>query len=304
MSNKVSGGGVIQRTKRVFLRSGTANEGYAVCYNWDAVGVTAENETLTTAPYGRPVGTAITDWCDARRLMVEAPSYDNNLHFAGVVDAASDGVVGPNWISIHTPGSVCKVYCAVTIDPRDGTTTTKNSYELLNFGICTNSVGVAGSTAPYINGQFRTGGQPGAGAAVALEAETSGSALVQAELCEGPPSGGVQVIAMTTTLTGATVINHGEVVITSLAAAAGVASIAVQDGRFSGQRAIFRVSANPTNTVKISFTGATPNLSAEYLTAAPLVAATAASLDAADEFLDIEWNGVKWVVQGANVKVT
>jgi len=303
MSNSVSGGAAPQKTKRVFLRSGTAHRGYAVNYNWDAVGVDAENNAFTTV-YGRSLGTSVTDWCDARRVMVEAPTESNNMHFAGVVDHVSDGVVGPNWIQINTPGSVCEIHAAVMVDPRDGTTTTKNSGELATFNIATNSVGVAGTTVPFINGQFRLGGLGGEGSAVILESDTSGSALVMAELQSGPPSGGYQTLAMTTALTGITVINHGFVLITSAAAAAGVASATIQDGTFVGQRLVLKVNANPTNTVKVSFTGATPNLSANYLAAAPLAAATAATLDAASEYIDIQWNGTKWVVQGSAVQVT
>jgi hypothetical protein len=44
MSDTVSGGGVLKKTKRVFLASGTAYEGYAVCYNFDAKNVTAEDD--------------------------------------------------------------------------------------------------------------------------------------------------------------------------------------------------------------------------------------------------------------------
>ena len=274
----VHGGGVLKKTKRVFLRTGTAHAGYAVCYNWDAVGVTAENDTMS-------VNTAITDWCDARRVMVEAPSYENNMHFAGVVAEESNGVVGPNWITIHEPGSICKIYSASTVDPRDDSISTKNSGEMLTFTIATNSAGAAGDD----NGQFKYGGLPGEGSAIILEAETSGDALVMAQLLKGPASGGYQTLECLTTHTGATAIPHGCILLSSKATASAVASIAVSDGKFVGQKLVIKMDSSPTNSVKVSFDGVAP-LSTVY------AAITSVDLGTADDFVALEWNGVKWVV--------
>jgi hypothetical protein len=47
-----------KKTKRVFMLSGTANQGEAVCYQYDALTVTAENDSLGTI--------SAADWTDAR----------------------------------------------------------------------------------------------------------------------------------------------------------------------------------------------------------------------------------------------
>ena len=73
-SNTVGGGGVITRTKRVFLTSGIALQGYGVCYNFDATDVNSENKTQTS-----PVVSA-ANWADARRVQVTYPNNKNNNH--------------------------------------------------------------------------------------------------------------------------------------------------------------------------------------------------------------------------------
>jgi len=273
MARFVSGGGVYTKTRRVFLVSGTAREGYAVCYNWDAQNVTAENDTLAnaSAPY----------WCDARRVMVEAPSYNNHMHFAGVVAKESDGVVGPNWISIHEPGSVCNIYAAAAASAGIGGD--KNTGDMLTFGVAVNSVGAADTD----NGKFIGPGLPGEGSAILLS-EGSANGLRMAQLLEGPPSGGYQTLSYTTTLAGTTVIIHGFCELESVAAAAGAASIPVADGQFVGQTLVIKQGSAPVNTVTISFDG--------QVIASTLVAVTAASLDASGEFVCLRWNGTKWEV--------
>src|SRR3989338_10680983 len=159
----VGGGGVLTKTRRVFYRTGTANAGYAVNYNFDAVDITAESESLS--------GATATDWCDARRVQVEDPSFENNLHFAGAIDKVSDGVVGPNWILIHEPGSICQIHAAITVDHRDASVASANAGTMLTFGVCTNSVGAAHTTAPYINGQWQKYGLPGEGSAMVRSEE-------------------------------------------------------------------------------------------------------------------------------------
>jgi len=286
----VGGGGVLTKTKRVFYRAGTANAGYAVNYNFDAVDIAAEGETIS--------GATATDWCDARRVQVEDPAFENNLHFAGVVDKVSDGIVGPNWILIHEPGSICQIHTAITVDHRDASVASANAGTMLTFGVCTNSVGAAHTTAPYINGQWQKYGLPGEGSAMVLEAATTASALIMAELMTGPPSGGRQYIPlMINAIAGVTVTYHGVTFISSEAGSSVVGSAVIGAGTFIGQRKIIEVDGALTGVGwKVSFAnGFTPNLSGEYLSNAPLVAATAVTL-ISGSFLDMNWNGAKWLV--------
>lgn len=289
MSNGIVGGsGVLVNTQRVFYRSGTAYEGYAVCWNFAAASIAAEGETIGYA--------SSADWCDARRVQVEDPSFMNNMHFAGVIDGASNGVVGPNWILVHRPGSICKVHTAITVDHRDASVTSANSYQMLTFGVCTNSVGIAHSTAPYINGQFQKYGLPGTGTVQVLEAATTASALIMAELLTGPQSGGRQYVPnLATAIYGITVTYHGVTFLSSETGATTVGSCAIGDGSFVGQRKVFELDGSVTGvTVKVSFNGYTANLSAEYLGAAAVVAVTACTL-ISGSFLDMQWNGAKWL---------
>mgnify|MGYP001614255864 FL=1 len=293
----VGGGGVLTKAKRVFYRAGTAYEGYAVCWNFDALDIAAEGETITAA--------SATDWCDARRVQVEDPSFENNVHFAGVIDGASAGVVGPNWILIHEPGSICKVHTAITVDHRDATATSVNSYQMLTFGVCTNSVGAAHTTAPYINGQWQKYGLPGEGSAIVLEAATTASALVMAELLTGPQSGGRQYLPiLATAIYGITVTYQGVTFISAETNATTVGSCAIGAGTFIGQRKIIEVDGALSGVgIQVSFAnGNTVNLSGEYLIAAPLVGVTAVTLISGG-FLDMYWNGTKWIAL-ANAKIT
>ena len=286
----VGGGAPLTKTQRVFYRTGTANAGYAVCWNFAAISVTAENENLAN--------NSATDWCDARRVQVEDPAFENNLHFAGVIDKASDGVVGPNWILVHRPGSICQIHTAITVDHRDASVTSANAGQMLTFGVCTNSVGAAHTTAPYVNGQWQKYGLPGEGSAMVLEAATTASALIMAELLTGPPSGGRQYIPLlATAIGGITITYHGVTFISAETTATTVGSCAIGAGTFIGQRKIVELDGALSGvTTKVSFAnGFTPNLSGEYLTGAPLVAATAVTL-ISGSFLDMSWNGTKWLV--------
>lgn len=298
MSNGiVGGGGVLVNTQRVFYRTGTATEGYAVCWNFAAASIAAEGETISNA--------SSADWCDARRVRVEDPSFENNMHFAGVIDGASNGIVGPNWILIHRPGSICKVHTAITVDHRDASVTSANSGQALTFGVCTNSVGAAHTSAPYINGQFMKYGLAGEGTAIVLEAATTASALVMAQLMTGPPSGGRQYIpAMSSTIMGVTITYHGITYISAEAGATTVMSIAIGNGCFIGQRKIIELDGAVTGVgLKVSFTGATGNLSAEYLSNPQQVAITAATL-LSGEYVDMVWSGSKWSATGLASKIT
>jgi len=301
MSNKIGGGGVLTKTKRVFLASGTAYEGYGVCYNWDAVGVTAEGDTLS-------VNTAITNWCDARRVMVEVPNATNNLHFAGVVDHASDGVVGPNWILIHEPGSICNVYSDATITAGAADTPAQNVAVQYNFTIGMNSA----ASYSTINGLFNFQGLPGEGAALMLEEGTAG--LKMAQLLTGPPSGGVQVLGTVVTITVLAVnsdlpmISHGKVVTSACDLdAEEIATISVPRAakhHFVGQRLIFDGHACACTTAQIITFSLSSCEMATVLAATSLEVVSSALVTvetSAASWFDFEWNGKVWFINSLSV---
>jgi len=294
MNAYVHGGSAAPRkTKRVFLLSGTANEGEAVCYNWDALTVTAENDTLS----GNLATNSAADWTDARRTMVEVPSQGNNLHFAGVVDRASDGVVGPNWITIHEPGSVCKVRTVSTVSIGIGSTGSMNQADaMLTFNISTNSVGGAGTN----NARFEIGGFMGEGSATLLAEGTASvpndSYLKMAHLHEGPPSGGVQggslitlALADSSVLIPHGVINMDNTDLTTEAETA--ATISVNAGKFVGQKLAF-IGPTAANSVAVAvsfLTGVIPMSSVTF------ISVTQATLSDPAEFLTMEWTGARWL---------
>ena len=300
MSNKIGGGGVLTKTKRVFLASGTAYEGYGVCYNWDAVGVTAENDTLS-------VNTAITDWCDARRVMVEVPNATNNLHFAGVVDHASDGVVGPNWILIHEPGSICNVYSDATITAGAADTPAQNTPVIYNFTIGMHSA----ASYSTINGLFNFQGLPGEGAAIMLEEGTAG--LKMAQLLTGPPSGGVQVLGTNVTITVLAVnsdlpmIGHGKVVTSVAADYEETCTISVPRAtghHFIGQRLIFDGQGVAGTTALIHTFSLSSCEMATVLAATSLEVVSSALVtveSSAACWFDFEWNGKAWFINSCSV---
>jgi hypothetical protein len=287
------GSAVPKRTKRVFLRTGTAYTGYAVCYNWDAIDVTAENEALITA--------SVNMWCDARQVMVEAPAADNNCHFAGVIDESSEGVVGPNWILIHEPGSVCKIRTY-------GTSTTgtgyRNTGQDMAFTIAKTSVGGVGTT----NGQFYLTGFPGRGSAVLLAEGTlslpADSYLKMARLQVGPECGGVQTIASMTLIMGRAastlgVINHGRIyfgdaVTTGPETACG---ISVADGSFVGQHLLIGGPVTAASClISVQALQAVPFTTGRaVLDASCWVTCTTGNLTASTQWMDLTWNGVAWV---------
>jgi hypothetical protein len=224
------------------------------------------------------------------------------MHFAGVVDLASDGVVGPNWILVHEPGSVCKIRTTATVSTGIGGT--KNTGAMMSFTVGINSVGAADTD----NGRFGTGGFPGAGSAQLLAEGTasvpSDTYLKMAQLCEGPQSGGREEIAITTTLTGNTIIPAGYVVIDpTTAAAAGICSIAVPVGVYQGQKFCFEINGTTVNTVKVSLTGAIPGTTTTMSESDAQTACTAVTLDADNDYVYGEWVGTQWNVM-TNARVS
>lgn len=286
-----------KRTKRVFLLSGTAKQGESVCYNYDALTVTAENDALGTL--------SAADWTDARRVQVEVPSAANNMHFAGVIDRASEGVVGPNWIEVHEPGSVCKIRTVATVSAGIGGN--RNTGALLTFGIAVNSVNAADTN----NGRFEIGGLPGCGSAMLL-AEGAASVpgdsyLKMAILQTGPESGGVEAMSFVSTLMGdasavlPVAIQHGVINLstTDLETAAETAGvISVEDGKFVGQRlVVLGPTAAVSVAVEVKFDTAVAMATALSNTGWDTAEATTLSAPAA--FVDAEWNGAAWRLIGS-----
>ncbi len=159
-----------------FIGTDTLQEGYPVCFNFNAADVTPENKTQTSPNVGEEF------WNDARRIQVEKAAEGNKLHFAGVVSQKSHGVTGPNWIEIHRPGSICNVFAADDVDSESSSAL--NSGETLTFAPGTYT--------------FRSGGFLGCGSAMVLQDEdrSSTNGLIMAELMTGPPSGGVTPVTL------------------------------------------------------------------------------------------------------------
>lgn len=289
MSDTVSGGAALTKTKRVYLRSGTAYEGHAVCYRWQAVGVTAENDSVAA------LGTAITHWCDARQVMVDLPDYFNNLNFAGVVAKESDGVTGPDWITIHVPGSVCNIYTQAIASV--GPLASCNNGQMLTFGFALDSSGVLTN-----QGDFMGQGFPGEGSAYVL-AEGVASGLIMAKLCEGPPSGGYEEIAaVTATDMTASVIVGGVVAFVSAALDTGICSINIVDGQYIGQRSAFKYTftAACENTIELVpasniYVAGTSGVLATGTVAMGVMSTI--TFDANTDFALLEWAGANWIVQ-------
>jgi len=304
------GAAVPVKTKRVFLHTGTAHEGYAVNYNWDAIDVTAENETGYTGQFGTAAVTAsIAMWCDARQLMVEAPSADNNCHFAGVVDKASDNVVGPNWITVHEPGSVCKIYTIGTVSAGGSY---RNTGGTLSFTIAKSSTGGVGA----YNGMFYKSGLPGRGTAVVL-AEGAASVpgdtyLKMARLMTGDESGGVQTLASMTEILGRAastlgVINQG-VITYADAVSTGpytAGQISVGNGKKVGQHLIIGGPlAAASCLISVYALQAVPFTTGPAALAATCwVTCTTGNLTAETQWMDLVWNGLAWI-SFSNAKCT
>ena len=299
MNNYVHGGAAAPvKTKRVFLRAGTAHEGYAVNYNWDEVANQTEGDSVTST---RAALTA-AGWNDARRTQVEVPTFQNNMHFAGVVDAASDGVVGPNWITIHEPGSICNIYTGAAVsvgvggdDGNQGTTRT--------FTIASTT---ADLTMGDTNGQFIYSGLPGKGTATLL-AEGAASApndsyLKMAELQDGMPSGGVQTYTLiSTNMTMSCCIHHGVIALGAgtLTIESTTGTLSVTAGDFIGQTLIVRGPATAVSHVYavnvLTAVVVVASLESWAGTDNALVVANA-TLTTNTSFARCEWQGDIWTV--------
>ena len=297
MDKLVHGGGAPVDTTRVFYSgTDTLKEGYALCYNFDARDVNSEDVTQTDPNVGEEV------WADARRVMVEKPAEGNKLHFAGVVSAKSNDVKGPAWVEIHRPGSVCNVYAFADCD-HGATGITTNTGQIVTF-----------SPGEYF---FMDGGFPGAGSATVMQdvdrSTTPGT--VMAELQVGMPSGGYQVVDMLSTATAGLIsvslstpcayvgvyafsADSADFVYPERTAneTAATASILVllANGKFIGQRVKF-ISEDAFSTKGISVVVSTGSKQAVCV-GGELDFSAYVGLSAADDFIDLTWNGHSWVM--------
>ena len=292
----VHGGGVLKRTKRVFLISGTAYEGYAVCYNFNVHSQTAEGDAIPNA--------SNVDWCDARRVQVEVPAVGNNMHFAGVVAQESEGVVGPNWIAIHEPGSVCRIYSAVTaqhLNVDNPNPTTDGSGEVLTFCIAT-------GTATGANGKFVANGFTGEGAAMVLESQPTASQLIMGQLLTGPPSGGVQTQGYSSDCaTGSVFTWHGvSIVSINGAVSANTAIVSVPEGVFIGQTKLFLNSYACDTTLLFQLPKVASPMNSTYgtITLTVPVATELSFGSTANDWLRLEWMGREWAIAFSSPLVT
>lgn len=298
MQGVVHGGGAIPvKTKRVFLATGKAREGYAVCYNHDVTDVTAENEAKISA--------SAAMWCDARKLMVEEPTVLNNLQFAGIVDQSSAGVTGPAWIQIHTPGSICKVYTQSTVTTFN---TTRGQGANLSFTIAVGSAGAYTSTALGRNGTYQYAGLFGEGSVTFL-AEGAASVpgdtyLKMGKIEQGLPSGGVEVLTSTATVsclataTEIPLIAHGRVIMscaTITAAAATISYPPAVGSHFDGQTLILGGPAAAATAVLVISMGSVmcAYVSADSL-GQPTRASTSAVMSISTQYIRAQWDGVSY----------
>jgi len=288
ITQAVHGGGTSPTiTRRVYyIGTDTLLEGYALCYNFDASDVSAENLTLSAG---------VAEECPARRIQVEKPSVNNCAHFAGTVSNKSAGVTGPGWIEINLPGSVCNIYAYASAD--HGTTGTgMNTGQMLTF---------------VLNQYYFMGtGLPGAGSAIVLQDvdRSSTAGLVMAELCIGAPSGGIQNVSSLDTA-GGTVVSTGGIICiapfgvtilnsTALTAkdltAALTCCLVTGEGAWVGQRKLFRAttSLNATHWAVTLSTAGQLNASAAVTRAQ--VSATATFSVGTTGVIDAEWNGTSW----------
>ena len=292
ITQAVNGGGTSPTyTRRVYyIGTDELLEGYALCYNFDASDVSAENLTLSAG---------VAEECPARRLQVEKPSVNNCAHFAGTVSNKSAGVTGPGWVEINLPGSICNIYAKSSVD--HGTTGT---------GMNT------GQTVTFVLNQyyFQTLGLPGSGSAIVLQDIDRGTTagLVMAELCTGMPSGGIQSVS-SLDMAGATVVSTGGViciapfgvtVLTSLPFTADDLTAALTcclvdaDGGWIGQRKVFSMShsLNATHWAVTLSHATNNNASAlKTLTAVSLTPTFSALVsNTAPMTIDCVWNGSTW----------
>ncbi|MHC4332611.1 MAG: hypothetical protein ACYSTZ_00100 [Planctomycetota bacterium] len=297
----VHGGGSSPTLRRRVYYTGTdtLEEGYAMCYNFDAIDRSAENISLATGTQGAD------DECPARHIQVEKPSPYNSQWFAGVVTGKHSGFTGPGYIEINMPGSTCNIYCSANVD--HATETTK--YTTTGTGLNTGQI-VTFSTNAY---DFQYQGLPGEGSACVLQDvdRSSTSGLVMAKLMTGRPSGGVTTLTSLNSsnllYSGATFslasslvtgslppVPHGVFQVNwSLDAGDVTHLVKGAQGIYEGQTKVYRLLHAVDNDWNITFS----TYRLHSATGSAVVGTLIGSLDAAGEEVICEWDGTAWNVK-------
>lgn len=240
--------------------TGALAEGAAVCYNYDY------GTSTTREP--------------SRFNRVANPSTTNAQYFAGVAGRAYTAVSTGQLIEIYRPGSVCNILVAVSTVIGTG---------LLTFDVTTAAVG-----------QFRYAGLPGAGSAIPLQTTTY---VATAQLClallqEGPPSGGVEVVALVDNDAIGTLMIGGTTLITGSTIGTGNCTYTLANGTQQGLRKKFGVITADITTSDFVITvtaGRTPALADSAL--ATITFTNAASINTQ---CTLEWTGA-WFLQGCTI---
>jgi hypothetical protein len=184
---------------------------------------------------------------------------------------------------------------------------------MLTFTIATNTVGVAGDD----NGQFGFEGFPGEGSALLLQAVTAADQLYMAELMQGPPSGGVQTLALTTSSdynAGVTIMVGGVTLFSCYAAASGVGSAQISRGGYPGLKKKFGSTAAYSNVsliisstmpIAIPFSTGHAALDATMFVSGDTIKIGDISANNLS-YVILEWTGEQYIVQsnGAGVLIT
>lgn len=293
ISEVVHGGGASPKyTRRVYYTgTDTLYEGYALCYNYDAYDVSAENLDAS----GWSLDLAVSEPCPARAIQVEKPSINNCAHFAGVVSEKSDSVTGPAWIEINLPGSVCNIWANANCD-HGSSGTGMNSGQSLTF-----------TQGQYY---FKYTGVPGEGSALVLQDvdRSTTAGRVMARLMTGPPSGGYQIVNSTHFSTEQAVSAGGAVCVapfgvtgvvstaftTAALTAALTANLTGSDAEWLGQIKRFELltSVGANGFVVTISQGYYANSSALQV-ATPV--SHSASLVSDEHSVTCQWDGTAWV---------
>jgi hypothetical protein len=262
----------------------TLKEGYALCYNFDATDVTAENLTLSQAD-------SLVE-TPARRLQVEKPTINNSTHFAGVVSQKFTDFTGPGWIEINMPGSVCNIWAGANCDHEA-------------------AAGIqSGQTLAFTAGaySFDYSGLPGAGSAVVLQDvdRSTTAGLVLAELCIGNPSGGVQTVVSTDMSIGQAVSTGGSVFPRTNIGLFGMTRFVTDDGDLTADVTYTQtgdgayIGQTKVYTTKSLAAGAdiviTVSQAVRVISDGISTGDTSFELDGADESLTLQWIGNGWQV--------
>lgn len=215
-------------SKWVWYSSNAAiKEGQAVCYNWD----------YGTATVREP----------RRYNEVETPTTLNAQHFAGVSAAAHSAKSGGQLIQIFVPGSICNVRL-------DKDTSTVVGVGLLTFDV----------TSGY-EGQYRYEGLAGEGSVVPLQtitADGTNTVVCLAKLQTGPPSGGVEVVALVDNDAIGTLMIGGTTLVTGSVIGTGNCTYTLANGTINELRKKFKVitAEVATNDFVITLNGATDDI--------------------------------------------